>query len=302
MKTQKLILILISLLALQTGIINAQNPDSQNDALPVQMEEMNAIQFLQGVEKSDQTILLPFGVLEKHGPHLPLGTDLINVRELALRAAKQEYTIVFPPYYFAQIFEAKHQPGTLAYSSETIWNLLQETCDELSRNGFKKIIIVNGHGGNTHFLHYFGQVQLEKKRDYAVYLFTPGEDEAAEKKMQALRKTRFDGHAGENESSNMMSHRPDLVQTEIAGSQSGESLERLADLDQAYTGIWWYAEYPNHYAGDGTQVNPELGKIAMDSRAGLLVKMIQSVKKDEMTLKLQEQFFRESANPLKTKQ
>ena len=302
MKSQEVIVLFLSLLTIGIGFISAQNTAPKSKALSVQMEELNATQFLQAIEQSDHTILLPFGVLEKHGPHLPIGTDLINVRELALRAAKNEYTIVFPPYYFAQIFEAKHQPGTMAYSSETIWNLLQETCDELSRNGFKKIIIVNGHGGNTHFLHYFGQVQLEKQRDYAVYLFTPGEDEEAEKKMEELRKTPFDSHAGENETSNMMSHRPDLVQAEIAGSQSGESLELLSGLEQAYTGIWWYAEFPNHYAGDGTAVNPDLGQIAMDSRAGLLVKMIQSVKKDEMTLKLQKQFFEESAHPLKTKQ
>src|SRR5256886_2838535 len=59
----------------------------------------------------------PFGILEKHGPHLPLGTDLLDVRYAALHAAEQEYTVVFPEYYFGQIFEARHEPGTVAYSA-----------------------------------------------------------------------------------------------------------------------------------------------------------------------------------------
>src|SRR5216117_4606190 len=107
------------------------------------------------------TCLLPFGILEKHGLHLPLGNDLLNVRYVALNAAQQEYAIVFPEYYFGQIFEAKHQPGTVAYSRGLELQLLQETTDEMARNGCKKVIIVNGHGGNNSLLPYFAQSQLE---------------------------------------------------------------------------------------------------------------------------------------------
>src|SRR5260370_24797563 len=86
------------------------------------------------------TCLLPFGILEKHGPHLPLGTDLLNVRYASLHAASQEYAVVFPEYYFGQIFEAKHEPVTVAYSMELQLRLLQETTDEMARNGCKQII------------------------------------------------------------------------------------------------------------------------------------------------------------------
>jgi len=193
-------LVLFTLIIFIPGFdLSAQDMTGRKETLPVQYEELNATQFIKAVKSAEQTVIIPFGVLEKHGPHLPLGTDLINVRELAIRAAKQAYTIVYPHYYFGQIFEAKHQPGNIAYSHETIWNLLQETCDELSRNGLKKIIIVNGHGGNNNLLKYFGQVQLEKKRDYAVYLFTPEEDLNLTEQLIEMRKTEFDGHAGEVE-------------------------------------------------------------------------------------------------------
>src|SRR5256885_17250789 len=108
--------------------------------------------------------------MEKHGPHLPLGNDLLNVRYVALNAAQQEYAIVFPEYYFGQIFEAKHEPGTVAYSRGLQLQLLQETTDEMARNGCKKIIIVNGHGGNNSLLPFLAQTQLEAPPDYGVYV------------------------------------------------------------------------------------------------------------------------------------
>src|SRR6185437_16844462 len=88
----------------------------------------------------------------------------------ALHAATQEYAVVFPEYYFGQIFEARHEPGTIAYSRELQLHLLQETTDEMARNGCKKVIIVNGHGGNESLLPFFAQTQLEKPHDYVVYV------------------------------------------------------------------------------------------------------------------------------------
>src|SRR5690348_11364187 len=128
--------------------------------LSVKWEELTAGDFVRAVQKAQGTCLLPFGILEKHGPHLPLGTDLLNVRYAALHGAEQEFAVVFPEYYFGQIFEAKHEPGTVAYSVELQLKLLQETTDEMGRNGCKKVVIVNGHGGNEHLLPYFAQAQM----------------------------------------------------------------------------------------------------------------------------------------------
>src|ERR1700740_1899048 len=86
--------------------------------LSVKWEELTAADFRQAIQQSKGTCLLPFGILEKHGLHLPLGTDLLNVRYASLHAAEQEFAVVFPEYYFGQIFEAKHEPGTIAYSTD----------------------------------------------------------------------------------------------------------------------------------------------------------------------------------------
>lgn len=81
-------------------------------------EELTAGDFRAAILQSQGVCLLPFGILEKHGPHLPIGTDLINVCYAFPQAVQQEYALVFPEYYFGQIFEAKHEPGAVAYSRE----------------------------------------------------------------------------------------------------------------------------------------------------------------------------------------
>ena len=156
--------------------------------------------FQTAIHESQGTCLLPFGILEKHGPHLPIGTDLLDVRYAALHAAEKEYAVVFPEYYFGQIFEARHEPGTIAYSSKLQLDLLQETTDEMARNGCKKIIIVNGHGGNEHLLPFFAQTQLEKSHDYVVYVLGLVETPPG----GPPKKTTVDMHAGESETSIMM--------------------------------------------------------------------------------------------------
>jgi creatinine amidohydrolase len=108
---ESFILLSVAFSIFATGAVAAGQPNAPAGILPVKYEELTAVEFISAVDQSSATCLIPFGVLEKHGPHLPLGTDLIDVREVALRAAGTEYAIVFPQYYFGQIFEGKHQPG-----------------------------------------------------------------------------------------------------------------------------------------------------------------------------------------------
>jgi creatinine amidohydrolase len=103
------------------------------------------------------------------------------------------------------------------------------------------------------------------------------------------------------ETSIMLANKPDLVHIERAASQSGADLNRL-NLPYTYTGIWWYAKYPNHYAGDGSYASKELGNLILDSEAEQLAVMIKSVKADKTVLELQNEFYEKSKNPLGTKQ
>ncbi|MDR2590942.1 MAG: creatininase family protein, partial [Oscillospiraceae bacterium] len=74
-------------------------------------EELSTKDFDKCVKESDYTCILPIGVLEKHGDHLPLGTDMYIVTETAKAAAKVSSAVVFPYYFLGQIAEAKHVKG-----------------------------------------------------------------------------------------------------------------------------------------------------------------------------------------------
>jgi len=293
----RLVLIVISLFTMLTtsSSVRAQSVAPQSK-LSVHWEELTAGDFREGIRRSQGTCLLPFGIIEKHGPHLPLGTDLLDVRYAALHAAEQEYAVVFPEYYFGQIAEARHEPGTIAYSREMQLALLQETTDEMARNGCKKVIIVNGHGGNEHLLPFFAQSQLDKLHDYVVYVF----DRRSPESGGPPKKTTIDMHAGESETSKMMISRPDTVHIDRATSESGADQHRQNLPEDVYTGIWWYARFPNHYSGDGSAATKELGKFQMDWWIDAVAKAIRAVKADDVSLNLQNGFYEKSKHPLDT--
>ena len=260
--------------------------------LPARWDELTADDWQNALKASSRTCILPMGILEKHGPHSPLGTDLIHVREWAARAVKKEYAVVFPDYFYGQINEARQQPGTFSLPPNVLWELLEATCDEIGRNGFNKIVILNGHGGNPEFIRYFMQSQLGKKRNYAVYFYTPEPDSAFVAQVRKARKSDFttDLHAGENETSVLLYLRPDLMKMDRAVKESGADLKRLS-LPNVYTPIWWYARFPNHYAGEGAKASRELGQMIVDYEVNSFVKALKMIKEDKETLKLQNEFF-----------
>jgi creatinine amidohydrolase len=262
--------------------------------LPVRWEDLTGPDFIKAIHQAQNTCLLPFGIMEKHGPHMPIGTDLFNARFVAIHAAEREYSVVFPPYYFGQIFEARHQPGTVAYSARMQLDLLQETTDEMARNGCRKIIIVNAHGGNNHLLPYFAQIQLASPHDYVVYVMplpnrVPVQD-------------KIDAHAGESETSITMMTHPNLVHLDRARTESGADLDRLHLPEGLYTGIWWYAKFPNHYAGEGFLANKATGEADLKEWIDEAVAAIRAVKADQESLKQQNEFYEKAKDPLDTPQ
>ena len=261
--------------------------------LPTRWDELTASDWELALEKSNYTCILPIGILEKHGPQGPIGSDLIKVREWSARATKSEYAVVFPDYFYGQINEAKQQYGTFSLPSKLAMELLEATCQEIGRNGFKRIIIVNGHGGNPQMIRYFIQNQLEKRRDYAVYYFDPKIPKDVLDTANNIRKSdsSFDQHGGENETSSLLYLRPDLVKLNYAKNESGLNQKRLTLNSDLYTAIWWYASFPNHYAGVSEMASLELGKLLTESTIKSLVKAIKSVKNDNQTLMLQKEYF-----------
>lgn len=259
--------------------------------LPARWDELVASDWKKAIELSKGTCVLPIGILEKHGPHVPVGSDLIYAEYLSKAATKREYAVVFPEYFYGQIYEAKYGEGTFALPPHLITELLQATLDEIARNGFKKILIYSTHGGNPHWLRFFVQSQLDKRRDYVVYYYDPQPDKAWLETYYKIRKTPMEGdeHAGERETSGLLAIRPDLVKMDRAANEDSTDQKRLASMPNLWTATSWYARFPNHYAGVGSAASAEEGKVLVEHSTATLAKAIRDVKNDQVTPKIQEE-------------
>jgi creatinine amidohydrolase len=278
-----------------TSIVSLAQTESK---LSPKWEELTGPDFITAIHQAQGVCMLPFGIIEKHGPHLPLGTDLINVRYTTEHAAAEEYAVIFPAYYFGQIAEAEHEPGTVSYSMHMQLDLLQETTDEMGRNGCKKVVIVNGHGGNESLLPFFAQSQLQNPHDYVVYIYRWHADYPN----RPVEHSKVDMHAGESETAHTMVSRPDLVHQDRATQESGADQAREHLPENVYTGIWWYARFPNHYSGDGSAATLELGQADMKAYVSDLANALKAIKADQTSLQLQNEFFEKAQHPLDTKQ
>ncbi|RPI63351.1 MAG: creatininase family protein [Planctomycetaceae bacterium] len=263
-------------------------------------ENLTAPDFVQAVRDVQGVCLLPIGVIEKHGEHLPMGTDYFRGQALADAVAQIEPAIVFPPYYFGQVQEARHQPGAIALSPQLLFNLLEEVCGEIARNGLNKIVIISAHGGNRFFLPHFARSMLYKRKDFIVYLpdttiYRPYKTDEWKK----IKQEESDGHAGEVESSEILYIHPELAKMDSFGGD-GSARPRLGALSEMFTGIQWYAEYPDHYCGDGRTATAEKGKFIMEWSSQRLAKLVRAVKADNVLPKLAAEYYDQAEKPLDT--
>ncbi len=147
--------------------------------LQYKWENLTAGEFDEAIEKSGGLCILPMGCMERHGEHLGSGCDSIQARTIANAAAEKEYAVVFPATMWlgdvmgvhalsGDDLEAPYKKrGYIAPSPRLLFDVLEELCEEIHRNGFRKILILNGHGGNTGLLNFFVRSQCYEKKDYA---------------------------------------------------------------------------------------------------------------------------------------
>jgi creatinine amidohydrolase len=123
-------------------------------------EEVDA-RLREGVD----TVLIPIGTTEQHGPHLPLDTDCFIARSLSTRAAelgeREGVSLLVAPTLNVTLSWYHMQfPGSMRLSTTTFLQVFREVCDSLAHHGFENLVAVNGHGGNIAALtvavnHYF---------------------------------------------------------------------------------------------------------------------------------------------------
>jgi creatinine amidohydrolase len=256
----------------------------------MQWEELTSAAFADAVRETGVCVIT-MGVVEKHSEHLPLGTDYLNAHRIARLAAEKEPAVVFPPFYFGQIYEARCFPGTITIRPTLLFDLIQGVFDEIGRNGFTKIVVFNGHGGNTHLLRFLAQCSLWEEKPYSVYIPMNRLTPERQKEWLAIRASSHGGHADESETSASLANHPYLVKMDKVPETPAKPLNRLQHLPPTFTGIGWYSDYPEHYAGDARAATVEKGRALEERLVDTLAEYIAAVKADTVVPALEKEFF-----------
>jgi creatinine amidohydrolase len=280
-------------------------------------ENLREEEFDLAIEKSGGLCVIPLGCLEKHGQHLPVGTDYFEASSIVKRASEIEEVMIFEPGAWlgeVSCFHSFDDPGEVKYrgcigiKQETLLRVLEELCDEIARNGFRKILIVNCHGGNIAFLKHFLRCQSYERKKYATLsTFALAFGDIAPKKLYntALQRKKdfpyltdadFDtlkrfaesgtggGHADFRETSLMMNINESLVAPDRFEAECGESNHRtdyLAELGVDSVNSW-LSNYPASYeALPPHGASSTIGRAMSDISTERLAHIFKVIKNDE---------------------
>jgi creatinine amidohydrolase len=177
------------------------------------MSKMTMLEFEAALAKTT-TVIVPFGSLEEHGPHLPLSTDTWHAQEVARRAAAHYPMLVAPPVHYGLCRSTSEHPGTISISGSTIKALTLDLGRELYRQGCRQLILLTGHAGGTHVaaLLEAGEHLLRDLPEIKVAVVNILDLlREALKEAPGLVRTPGDAHAGEVETAIILAIRPESV-------------------------------------------------------------------------------------------
>ena len=287
-------------------------------------EHLREEEFEGAIKKSGGLCLIPLGCIEKHGQHLPVGTDMFIARRILEDATKEEDAMILDVgAWMGEVggFHSNPNPetnrtrGCIALSQELMLRILTELCEEIYRNGFNKIMFVNAHGGNRPILNHFLRCQSYTKKPYAlmwteannsweteadailkVYkerpeflsMLTPEDIKTLEKWVE-IDPDYGGGHADFRETALALAYNKDLVAEDKYDAESGLSTHRSDYL--VAEGVWlknaWGANFPNSYEGiapHGASVS--IGEAMYKIHVERMVRIIKLLKNDNRCLEI----------------
>jgi creatinine amidohydrolase len=173
----------------------------------VLLPEMTWPEVKKALEKTNIAII-PLGSCEQHGTHLPVGTDHLLGLTMARTIAEKTGAVVAPILWIGYSEHHMGFPGTITLTAETLAQVLIEVCRSLSKHGFKKIILLNAHGGNDVACSFVAQKANMELLDTSVVVFGVGD---ISKYMTPRSFQTMDRHAGIDETAIMLALKPELV-------------------------------------------------------------------------------------------
>lgn len=237
-------------------------------------------------DASNGVALLPLGSIESHGPHLPLGSDTLVLQHLLGRITAQETVAILPLLPYSFVPAAAKLPGAIHIESSLLLDYVEAICDEIHRNGFSKIILLHGHGGNVPLHFSLPSRCLEKGKPYALYSIPPLPD------MGAFIKSRMEspnqGHACEMETSMNLAAVPECVHLDRVRGRTFEK-GTMPELGSTLTPVNWIGNWPEMAVGNPDKATLEKGEAIVAEWARRAVELIRTIKKDEIVLRVMKE-------------
>jgi creatinine amidohydrolase len=232
------------------------------------LEQITMEEFAAGLGKT-QTVIVPCGAVEEHGPHLPLATDTIHVYEVCREASRRIPVFVAPPLAYGVVRSTRNHPGTIGIRAATLRTLAADLVADLHRQGLRRFLIISGHASSLQVgaLVEVGEELLERYPDIEITVLSILD--LAPAAWQEVISGQDDSHAGEVETSVMLHLRPQWVGKERPREWPRFPKHRLVRDKLRYWpgGVW----------GDAGQASEEKGRKLFALSVEALVSLVRDL-------------------------
>jgi creatinine amidohydrolase len=254
-----------------------RNPSGQK----ILWHEMTLIEFEEALQEKAM-VILPIGSMEQHGPHLPVSVDINDTYNMALEAARRVedlWLIVAPPVWSA--FSPPHVafPGTISLRLNTFVDMLMQICISIHRQGFQKILILNGHGSNP------VAPICEQLAEDKIYVLGVTWWNLIAEELREIGESPLGGmsHACEAETSLQMVLQPDALRMEKAAKHVIPPIISMAkhdlrDMGPVVYGFDTQRQSASGVMGDPTLASVEKGNLILDAVASKLILTMREYK------------------------
>lgn len=237
-------------------------------------------------DKENVVIIQPVGAIEQHGPHLPLIVDsAISMGVLGKALEKLDSHIrayALPCLYYGKSNEHWGFPGTITISAQTLLSLLTEIAESLYLAGFRKLILMNSHGGQPQIMEIAARDIHQQHQDFLVFpLFTWRVPHIA-KELLTSEELEYGIHAGDAETSILLSLLPEQVKMDKAVKEYPQGLPKdsLLSMEGKLPFAWMTKELTQSgVMGDATTATKEKGDKLLDSVSDGWVQVIKDIYK-----------------------
>ena len=234
-------------------------------------------------DKQNTVIIQPIGAIEQHGPHLPLAVDsAISLGVLGKALAQLGSDVpayALPCLYYGKSNEHWGFPGTITLGADTLLSVIKEMALSIYRSGFRKLVLMNSHGGQPQIMEIAARDLHQTHLDFAVFpLFTWRAPHNAAEEL-TVREREYGIHAGDAETSIMLSLLPEQVKMELAVKEYPPVPEdSLLNMEGKLPFAWLTKELSKSgVMGDATTASKEKGDRILQSVADGWVEVIREV-------------------------